>query len=309
MADDNNSLTEAQTEMVLQFQVSGLEKQMTSSGDTSNDGALWAAADEDSFSSNGFPFPSTDPPSNRTPSLLQDFTGIDDMNVCRDVLSRHQWNLEVAIQEQLNIREGRPSVYATESEARPPTVINDRFMQHIFTSSDTAQAEGADGGGGGGPWSILGLFRSLFRICYNALASNLMLLLNLFRTPDRIVTDPLGDVLNFIAAYNEKFADHPVFYQGTYSQALNDAKRELRFMLVYLHSEQRNAAQAASLCRNALANAQVIDYISRNMLFWGCDVSSPEGKRARLLCLLLSANVVFHRSDSSRFQATACRTR
>lgn len=214
---------------------------------------------------------------------FQDFTGIDDMTVCRDVLTRHQWQLEVAIQEQLNIREGRPSVYATES--RPPTVINDRFMQHIFTSADTtAHGEGRageDGGAGaGGSFNIFGLVRYIFRMCYNALTSNLMLLLNMFRgtTPDRIVTDPLGDVLNFISAYNEKYAQHPVFYQGTYSQALNDAKRELRFLLVYLHSEQRNAVQAASLCRNALSSPDVIEYINRNMLLWACDVSSPEGE-------------------------------
>lgn len=35
---------------------------------------------------------------------FQDLTGIEDMTVCRDVLQRHQWNLEVAVQEQLNIR-------------------------------------------------------------------------------------------------------------------------------------------------------------------------------------------------------------
>lgn len=202
------------------------------------------------------------------------------------MLTRHQWQLEVAIQEQLNMREGRPSVYATES--RPPTVINDRFMQHIFTSSDTTATnnnnpEGEEGGVGGvgGTLNIFGLVRYIFRMCYNALTSNLMLLLNMFRgnTPDRIVTDPLGDVLSFIAAYNDKYAAHPVFYQGTYSQALNDAKRELRFLLVYLHSEQKNATQAASLCRHSLAHPEVIEYINRNMLFWACDVSSPEGKK------------------------------
>lgn len=217
---------------------------------------------------------------------FQDFTGIDDMTVCRDVLTRHEWNLEVSIQEQLNIREGRPSVYATES--RPPTVINDRFMQHIFTA-DTSPSSSTNGGGN---WNIFGLVRYFFKMCYNALTSNLMLLLNMFRTPDRIVTDPLGDVLNFITAYNEKFPQHPVFYQGTYSQALNDAKRELRFLLVYLHSEHRNAAQATSLCRNALSNGEVVEYINRNMLFWACDVASPEGKGVgekmikRVICIL-----------------------
>ena len=33
------------------------------------------------------------------------------------------------------------------------------------------------------------------------------------------VTDPLGDVMRFIGSYDERFgANHPVFYQGTYSQ-------------------------------------------------------------------------------------------
>jgi len=29
---------------------------------------------------------------------LQDLTGIEDLSVCRDVLQRHNWNLEVAVQ-------------------------------------------------------------------------------------------------------------------------------------------------------------------------------------------------------------------
>lgn len=91
------------------------------------------------------------------------------------------------------------------------------------------------------------------------------------------VTDPLADVLNFIREYNEKYPTHPVFYQGTYAQVLNDAKRELRFLAVYLHSENR--PETASFCRNTLANAEVADFINSNMLFWGCDANSPEGYR------------------------------
>lgn len=92
-----------------------------------------------------------------------------------------------------------------------------------------------------------------------------------------VVTDPLGDVLNFIQNYNDKFPEHPVFYQGTYAQALNDAKRELKFLLVYLHSD--SSSEATSFCRETLSNEQVVEYINRRMLFWGCDVSSPEGYR------------------------------
>ena len=87
----------------------------------------------------------------------------------------------------------------------------------------------------------------------------------------------MGDVVNFIQSYNDKYPQHPVFYQGTYAQALNDAKRELKFLLVYLHKE--SSTEAANFCRNTLSNPQVIDFINRKMLFWACDVATPEGYR------------------------------
>lgn len=102
------------------------------------------------------------------------------------------------------------------------------------------------------------------------------------------MTDPLADVMKFIQDYNIKYPAHPVFYQGTYAQALNDAKRELKFLLIYLHSEissptvhtgQQRITETVSFCRNTLSNRDVIEYINRNMLFWACDVSSPEGYR------------------------------
>lgn len=100
------------------------------------------------------------------------------------------------------------------------------------------------------------------------------------------MTDPLGDVLQFIASYNEKYPAHPVFYQGTYAQALNDAKHELKFLIVYLHNERNGGGGGSGsnsdvirFCRNSLANADVIEYINRNMLFWACDTATPEGFR------------------------------
>lgn len=222
---------------------------------------------------------------------FQDFTGIDDINVCRDVLTRHQWDLEIAIQEQLNINEGRPTMFAASADdTRAPLVLNDQYMQTVFTSSNAAPAAAAAGGvvpaGGppvaGGLAGLIGYFVNyLFGLCYSTFTSVASALFGLF-APDerRIVTDPLGDVQLSIRQYTEKYgAEHPVFYQGTYAQALNDAKRELKFLAVYLHSEQAQAGEVAQFCRRALADRAVIEYVQRNMLFWGCDVATPEGFR------------------------------
>lgn len=84
-------------------------------------------------------------------------------------------------------------------------------------------------------------------------------------------------MLQFIRDYNEKYPAHPVFYQGTYAQALNDAKRELKFLIVYLHNEA--STEVAPFCQQTLSDPTVIDYINRNMLFWACDISTPEGFR------------------------------
>lgn len=94
---------------------------------------------------------------------FQDLTGIEDVTVCRDVLQRHQWNLEVAVQEQLNIREGRPSLYATET--RPPAVVSDHLLRHVFYTPPT------DGSGSGLRGFIRNVLNFFWSICYNTLVT------------------------------------------------------------------------------------------------------------------------------------------
>ncbi|KAG7312241.1 hypothetical protein JYU34_001713 [Plutella xylostella] len=200
---------------------------------------------------------------------FQDLTGIEDMSICRDVLQRHQWDLEVAIQEQLNIREGRPSVFATE--ARAPPVVHDHIAQQVFTDDPPE-----------GPGGMRGLLNYVVNLvvsmCYSTVTSVINLLLSFVRTDERrLVTDPLGDVMGFINSYTTKYNAHPVFYQGTYAQALNDAKNELRFLIVYLHSD--SATETQNFCRTTLADPEVIQYINTNALFWGCSVDTAEGWR------------------------------
>lgn len=202
---------------------------------------------------------------------FQDLTGIDNLSVCRDALQRHSWDLEVAVQDQLNISEGRPSVFAASETATPPSVVNDGVVQHIFYSPPSSLPRW------GGPVGYVVSF--VFQFCCNTLMSILKFVVSVFwREPRRQVTDPVGDVLKFIDTVNETMTrSHPVFYQGSYSQALNDAKQELRFLVVYLH--QDNNQDCTSFCRDTLSNPEVIEYINSHSLFWVCNTSSGEGDR------------------------------
>lgn len=61
-------------------------------------------------------------------------------------------------------------------------------------------------------------------------------------------TTPLQDVLKFKEEFESKYGRiHPTFYQGSYSQAIEDAKKELRFLLVYLHSSEHEDTE--QFCR------------------------------------------------------------
>lgn len=92
------------------------------------------------------------------------------------------------------------------------------------------------------------------------------------------VTDPTGNVVSFIQEYNQTFGDpHPTFYPGTYSQVLNEAKKELKFLLVYLHCKDHQDTN--KFCRQTLCNPEVIEFINSNCLMWACSVDSLEGYR------------------------------
>jgi FAS-associated factor 2 len=92
------------------------------------------------------------------------------------------------------------------------------------------------------------------------------------------VTDPTGNVISFIQEYNETFGDqHPTFYPGTYSQVLNEAKKDLKFLLVYLHCNDHQDTN--KFCRQTLCSPSVMEFINSNCLMWACSVNSLEGYR------------------------------
>lgn len=94
--------------------------------------------------------------------------------------------------------------------------------------------------------------------------------------------DPIGDVNSFITQFEAKYGlVHPVFYRGTYSQALDEAKKELQFLLVYLHSDLHQDTD--EFCTDILGHNEVVSYLSNNrIIFWGCSIRKPEGYRVSL---------------------------
>ncbi|XP_050027193.1 FAS-associated factor 2 [Dermacentor andersoni] len=216
---------------------------------------------------------SNDLSASQTEKLLQfqDLTTIEDLERCREILDRHNWDLEVAVQDTLNIQEGSPSVYLPPS-SRQPSVVVDHADQRFFYSVQSWRPSGLLG------W---GKFVITFPFCfvYSTLLSIMRYAWSIiWPGPRRLGTDPLADVLNFIQSFETRYgSNHPVFYQGTYSQALNDAKRELKFLLIYLHGDDHQ--DTPNFCRDVLSYQPLVDLINGHMLFWACSVNYSEGYR------------------------------
>ncbi|XP_070534832.1 FAS-associated factor 2-like [Ptychodera flava] len=217
----------------------------------------------------------------RTEQLLQfqDLTGIEDMQECRRVLESHNWNIEAAVHDTLNEAEGSSPVFRQPEppprpSMRPPMVDLQPRDQRVYTIARRHPMTWLQ-------WGYMLVFLP-FRFVYTTILDLFRITLRLFR-PDarRIVTDPVGDVMTFIRSYEETYGPvHPIFYQGTYGQALNDAKRELKFLLVYLHNEDHQDTD--EFCRNTLGSNDVCEFINSQMLFWAASVSTPEGYRVSL---------------------------
>lgn len=114
---------------------------------------------------------------------FQELTGIEDINVVRDILIRHQWNLEIAFQERERMNEGSPSLYASNVEQRAPAVINDRFLQHIFVSSRSNNNNGDAGSGMFGIFSYV--VNSILNWCMSTASIFVQTLFSIFTERER----------------------------------------------------------------------------------------------------------------------------
>ena len=127
-------------------------------------------------------------------------------------------------------------------------------------------------------WS--GLFRVLsfpFNFLLDTIWRIARFAIDLIRT-ETGAHDPLIEVETFINEFEVRFgSSHPVFHTGSYVQALAQAKRELKFLLIFLHSPAD--PESEEFCRNVLTHPAVVSYINRNnnLIFWSCSCRSYEG--------------------------------
>ncbi|XP_040575186.1 FAS-associated factor 2 [Lepeophtheirus salmonis] len=216
-------------------------------------------------------------------ATLQDMTGIDDLNICRALLSSNNWDLEATAREQLNIPpmmrdEEDHDIYRSRSNANnanlpPMNGLNESSSSPPSPSSTTSIVLSY------GYSFLLFPFRFVYRVIHFVSSY----FISFF--PSEPPSSPGVDVTNFIAAFRAEYESEESsetsklpFLPLSYHSALDVAKRDLKFLVIYLHSPQHDRIH--DFCIQTLKSREFKSFLQRRrneLLLWGCSIESREG--------------------------------
>ncbi|KAH9282717.1 FAS-associated factor 2 [Echinococcus granulosus] len=210
---------------------------------------------------------------------FKDISGINEDDVAKNILESNSWDLERAVNSFMGY--GDPSDQRIDVSPQNQHIYyapRDRLPWHIqFSSFVFAPLRFA-----------CNLFCDLFKFLLSFIWSD----------SRRLITNPADDVRNFIDDFKRRYLSAayevqeesdvdavmpsppvPPFYNGTYGEALKEAKQSLRFLIIYLHGDSHEDTDA--FCRDTLLDPILLDFLNNTeqLLFWACNVNSAEGYR------------------------------
>ncbi|GJQ15362.1 hypothetical protein GpartN1_g7153.t1 [Galdieria partita] len=136
------------------------------------------------------------------------------------------------------------------------------------------------------PSTLFQMTISFFLAPLRALLKAAASLLRLLFVGPRSVSRPRIEVARraareFAQQFESEYGSiHPTFFQGCFLDALNYAKQQFKFVLVYLHADRHYLTP--DFCRDVLTNEQLVGFINENFIFWACSLDSAEGRHLQV---------------------------
>ena len=224
--------------------------------------------------SNGVP-PNADEQQDKL-QQLKSISGIVNERLTLELLQRFDWSVETA----LNHYFGNIEDYTERAHLESPVVdeipinsgsvsssgLRQRIPAVVQTSPAGPISPSTDARTGNG----LGLIQSIINKLYNTF----------FVPPGTEYKDPDVAFSAFLESYKKTTTGSPPeLFAGSYTRCLDRAKRDLLFVLVYLHAPEHDGA--LQFCSSVLNEPEFWQFLSdRNCLMWAGSVYHPETFRA-----------------------------
>ncbi|XP_023742389.1 plant UBX domain-containing protein 10 [Lactuca sativa] len=228
-------------------------------------------------------------------SYFQAITGLQDIDLCKEILSAHGWDLEQAISSftTSNSDDNNPST--TSSVANVVGTSDDAIDRY----ERLAMVNNSGAGPPGLAWKIITLPISIISgslgLVSGAIGLGLWVVggvlsyslgvigLNSSRRNVESSSAPLvsamaaaSEAMRFVSIFERAYGDrHPNFVPDSFMDALQRSRREFKLMFVYLHSPDH--PDTTSFCEETLCSEVLSAFINENFVAWGGSIRASEG--------------------------------
>ncbi|KAL8210034.1 hypothetical protein R6Q57_006766 [Mikania cordata] len=232
-------------------------------------------------------------------SYFQAITGVEDVDLCTEILSAHGWDLDLAISSFTSTSDSGANNPATTSSVATGAAIAGRRDDAIerFERSEIVNAGGA--GQPGLAWKIitlpisiisgsLGLVSSAIGLGFWVAGGVLSYSLGVIglsssghrggssSAPLVVATAAASEAIGFVSMFEHEYGDrHPNFVGVSFMDALQRSRREFKLMFVYLHSPDH--PDTPGFCVETLCSEVVSAFINENFVSWGGSIRATEG--------------------------------
>ncbi|XP_019149700.1 PREDICTED: plant UBX domain-containing protein 10 [Ipomoea nil] len=221
-------------------------------------------------------------------------TGVEDTELCTEILSAHGWDLELAISSFIS--ENNRSEAATSSEAP----IDNSTSSNAGMNQDhreTGLLVAGDGGPPGLAWKLitlpfsiisgsLGLVSGAIGLGVWAASGVLSFSLGMIgfnsgrnghaSAPLVSVSASAQEAMAFVEGFEREFGSiRPNFVTEGFMDALQRSRHAYKLLFVYLHSPDH--PDTPIFCERTLCNDALIAFVNENFVSWGGSIRASEG--------------------------------
>ncbi|KAL2524905.1 Plant UBX domain-containing protein 10 [Abeliophyllum distichum] len=227
-------------------------------------------------------------------AYFQAITGIEDPDLCTEILSAHGWDLEQAISSITSTDNHRPAAAAAST---PASEFGSATLNANQETEVTGLVLAPNGNNQPGvvwklitlPFSIisgsLGLISGAVGLGIWAASGVLSYSLSMIglnnsgragTTPLVSVSQSTSEAMDFVSSFERDFGrTRPNFVAESFMDALQRSRHEYKLLFVYLHSPEHPDTPA--FCGRTLCSEALAAFVNENFVAWGGSVKASEG--------------------------------
>ncbi|CAN0908909.1 Plant UBX domain-containing protein 10 [Linum grandiflorum] len=243
-------------------------------------------------------------------AYFQAITGLEDLDLCTDILQAHGWDLELAISSFTGGDAGREDAATTteaSSSATTATDTGDVVPAGTSNSAPPHQVARSDSAVGAVAAAAPGLAWKLVTLPISVISGSLGLIsgavgLGLWvaggvlsyslgmvgiggssagrngESSTRLVpvSASASEAMDFVAAFEREYGSRgPNFVTEGFMDALQRSRNSFKLLFVYLHSPDHS--DSPGFCQRTLCSEVLSEFINQNFVAWGGSIRASEG--------------------------------